>query len=213
MKGLSPLVGSRYSTAREMAVELEKSLGSASQRVVGEWVLGLAGEALEKRVELLQEIEVTKIRSMAPPPMEPNVSQRPGGLEEYAIGVSQRVPAPRRWGKLALLAGTAMVATAGAVALVVVVKSHTAPRSAGALVSPQASEPPSSLKDSPVALVPPSAAAPASSAGSRAGAGSPDAGGLAATPLAPTRTVPPSGRPRPRAPTTGNARTYRPTEL
>jgi serine/threonine-protein kinase len=47
----------RFSTAREMAVALEKSGTRASHREVGEWVAKIARESLERRGALISKIE------------------------------------------------------------------------------------------------------------------------------------------------------------
>jgi serine/threonine-protein kinase len=65
-RGLSPNPVDRYETADEMAAELENMLSSASQRAVGEWVTKLAHEALDRRSDLLQQIEVSNINSKPP---------------------------------------------------------------------------------------------------------------------------------------------------
>jgi serine/threonine-protein kinase len=66
MKALHPDVAFRYQTALEMALDIENELMPASQRVVGEWVRVLAGPALERRAELLHQIEISRIHSVPP---------------------------------------------------------------------------------------------------------------------------------------------------
>jgi eukaryotic-like serine/threonine-protein kinase len=50
-------VSSRFATAREMAVALEKCGPRASQREVGAWVAKVAGDSLERRSVLIAKIE------------------------------------------------------------------------------------------------------------------------------------------------------------
>jgi serine/threonine-protein kinase len=72
MKGLRPDPETRYATATEMALELERELTIASPRVIGEWVTTFAGATLEQRAELIHEIETSSIspivRHTEPPP-------------------------------------------------------------------------------------------------------------------------------------------------
>jgi serine/threonine-protein kinase len=57
LRGLEPDATSRYQTALEMAVELEKCAGVASAAEVGEWVASLAHDELTQRAEQIAEIE------------------------------------------------------------------------------------------------------------------------------------------------------------
>ena len=61
MRGLRASVAERYPTALEMAIDLERAVRPASQRVVGEWVRSLASETLNCRAELIQQIETSDI--------------------------------------------------------------------------------------------------------------------------------------------------------
>jgi serine/threonine-protein kinase len=51
----------RYSTALEFAIEIERAVSLASQRVVGDWVRQLAADALDKREDLIHAIEVSNV--------------------------------------------------------------------------------------------------------------------------------------------------------
>jgi eukaryotic-like serine/threonine-protein kinase len=66
LRALSASPLDRYETADDMAAEIESMLSPASQRTVGEWVTKLASEALERRADLLQQIEVSNINSTPP---------------------------------------------------------------------------------------------------------------------------------------------------
>lgn len=57
MKGLDREASNRWSSAREMAVALEKLLSPAAPRDIGEWVEQTGGEALAWRLDLVQRIE------------------------------------------------------------------------------------------------------------------------------------------------------------
>ncbi len=64
MKGLQPDPARRYATALEMAVELENCFAPASPRIVGQWVADVAAELLERRAELMQQVEISEIESI-----------------------------------------------------------------------------------------------------------------------------------------------------
>jgi serine/threonine-protein kinase len=51
----------RFATAREFARELERSTELVSSRQIGDWVTGLCGEALNRRLERLRAIEATPL--------------------------------------------------------------------------------------------------------------------------------------------------------
>jgi len=106
MKALHPDVESRYPTALEMAVEVETHLAPASQRVVGEWVAGLAGEVLEHRAGLLQQIEISHIHSIAPMSATDDDDERTlqvplsddgEALRAFGSPKAESAPSTRRW--------------------------------------------------------------------------------------------------------------------
>ena len=66
MKGLDRDATKRWSSAREMAVELEKVLAPTPGREIGAWVKVTAGDALEWRSELVHRIESETSPSLAP---------------------------------------------------------------------------------------------------------------------------------------------------
>jgi serine/threonine protein kinase len=101
MKGLRPDPETRYASATEMALELERELTIASPRVVGEWVTTLAGATLEQRAQLIHEIETSSIspilRQSVPPPervsiARPTVPIMPRDAPEQSSG---QHPIPR----------------------------------------------------------------------------------------------------------------------
>jgi len=66
MKGLHTDPARRYATADEMAVELENCFSPASPRIVGQWVGEVAAELLERRAELMQQVEISEIETITP---------------------------------------------------------------------------------------------------------------------------------------------------
>ncbi len=67
MKGLDREAENRWSSAREMAVALEKVLAPAPPRDIGEWVRETAGDLLAWRIELVHRIESETSTSIPPP--------------------------------------------------------------------------------------------------------------------------------------------------
>jgi serine/threonine-protein kinase len=57
-RGLAIDPEQRYSTAREFAIELERAVGLASPREVGEWVHRVAKDVLESRAALVRQTEL-----------------------------------------------------------------------------------------------------------------------------------------------------------
>jgi serine/threonine protein kinase len=73
MRGLERDPARRYSTAREMALDLERCAGVVSPSEVGTWVERWAGPALSKRAALIAEIEGTRVT----PPAEGTTTSDP----------------------------------------------------------------------------------------------------------------------------------------
>ena len=59
LRGLAPLATDRFATAREMLSALERCGPSASSATVGEWVEAMAHDVLEKRAQMIAEMETT----------------------------------------------------------------------------------------------------------------------------------------------------------
>jgi serine/threonine-protein kinase len=76
MRGLDREASQRWSSAREMAVELERVVPPAPPREIGEWVRATAGEALAWRLDLVHRIESESSTSLPPP--EPHSMAPPG---------------------------------------------------------------------------------------------------------------------------------------
>jgi hypothetical protein len=87
MRGLERDLGRRYSTAREMALDLERCAGIVSPSEVGTWVERWAGPALSKRAALIAEIEGTEAAQAA----EPTTIPAPG-TTDVSIDVPLKVP-------------------------------------------------------------------------------------------------------------------------
>lgn len=63
LRGLARDPEMRFSTAREMALALEQTIGLASPSEVGEWVEMIAGEELRRRAQTIAEIEISSINA------------------------------------------------------------------------------------------------------------------------------------------------------
>jgi serine/threonine-protein kinase len=57
MRGLAREREQRYATAREMALELERKIGIATQSEVSDWLQHIAGDALEQRASQLRRLQ------------------------------------------------------------------------------------------------------------------------------------------------------------
>jgi len=144
MRGIDRDPAKRYSTAREMALDLERCAGVASTSEVGEWVESLAGTELSKRAAFMAAIEGS---SPTPRPSErvripvsssttsdmptnpaigaPKVSLKEADLRSDIshVAVAPTLPGrPRPWGRIALAASS--VALVGAVLVAVIAAGH-----------------------------------------------------------------------------------------
>ena len=91
MKGLEREAEKRWSSAREMAAELEKVLAPAPAREIGEWVVEAAGEALDWRQELVHRIE-SETSSSIPPPLRRNSPSAPLEVSSGVVDVPDDEP-------------------------------------------------------------------------------------------------------------------------
>jgi serine/threonine-protein kinase len=124
LRGLALAPEERYASAREMAAELERSVGIASQSIVGEWVASLAGAVLADRDALVAGIESASLDEPARPPETPTRIDTPSAPRIAATPVPTSQPTifaaqapaaapPRRsLGPLALLGALALLAAA-----------------------------------------------------------------------------------------------------
>lgn len=92
MKGLEREIRDRWSSAREMAVLLEKVLPPAPAREVAEWVERVGGDRLRYRAEVVSEIESQSIDNIpipetarGPKPTLPNATAELQALNENAL--------------------------------------------------------------------------------------------------------------------------------
>jgi serine/threonine-protein kinase len=80
MRGLAREPRYRFATAREMAMAIESVLAPATTREVGDWVVQIAGETLDRRAEKLAEIESVSTlipREIAPAAAIPRAASAP----------------------------------------------------------------------------------------------------------------------------------------
>jgi serine/threonine protein kinase len=208
MKGLHPDPEQRYKTALEMAIDIERELPLASQRLVGDWVQSLVAPVLEHRANLIHQIEISTIaplRGSMPPP-QPLASLSP--LSEYALGYTQPgVPdtKSRRWPRAAagVVLALALVGLGVTLRRSVEVSAPVVAATSLPLAPPLAPPPPPALSAVPAAgsTAAPAAPNPPSSAVSPAAEPnpSPSAPGEGVAPIeAPAATA--SALPRPSVP-------------
>ena len=69
LRGLAREPGMRFTTAREMALAIEQTIGLASPSEVGEWVEMVAGDELHRRAQTIAAIEVASLN----PPTDPRI--------------------------------------------------------------------------------------------------------------------------------------------
>jgi eukaryotic-like serine/threonine-protein kinase len=63
LRGLARAPEMRFTTAREMALAIEQTIGLASPSEVGEWVELVGGEELHRRAQTIAEIEVASLNA------------------------------------------------------------------------------------------------------------------------------------------------------
>ncbi len=91
MRALAPDPRLRHASARELALELERTIGIASPSQVSEWVERLAKEVLDARANLVSAMELaanelSAVESRPPPGSEPGVpGQIPVHLDDGAV--------------------------------------------------------------------------------------------------------------------------------
>ncbi len=131
----------RYGSALEFAIDIEREVPLASQRVVGEWVQSRAGKELERRASLLHQIETSTIG-----PISSRAELMPHGTfggspsEQMSAVTSQSVPeARRRFGSSTILAAVGLAAALGAVLTFFAQRQHAdEPREPAAVVQQSA---------------------------------------------------------------------------
>jgi eukaryotic-like serine/threonine-protein kinase len=185
MRGLSLDPEARHSTARGMALELERIVRPATASEVGSWVAGVAGEVLEDRARRLSEIESKSgVRSVSQRVLDERPSSAPADTQVSSISVTRPSEVgSRRPRRLALWAGGAgAVVIATLLALSSLSRSPrmeeaTAP-AAPALpeAAPAPAAPAASVPAAPSASAPASVARPRSRAPARAPTKAPSKG-------------------------------------
>ncbi len=144
MRGLARDPAQRFTTAREMALALERAFGVVAPSEIGEWVEAIAGAELTKRAATVAEIESSSVtavsdgkwtdpRRRGPQHDEPHESRHPrpglprgmhdGGSQVSSISVSrngrsEREPDERRHRLSLVILVTAVVALATALGVV-----------------------------------------------------------------------------------------------
>jgi serine/threonine-protein kinase len=117
LRGLARDPEMRYTSAREMALAIEQTIGLASPSEVGEWVELVCGDELSRRAQTISAIEVSalnqsseaKIGLQKSPPVEPHSQVSSISVSRPAVSV---VPPKRSSPKLMLFL-FAMLAVAG----------------------------------------------------------------------------------------------------
>jgi serine/threonine-protein kinase len=108
MKGLERDPSRRYGTAREMALELERCVGTAPASEVGAWVESLAHTELAERAAQVHAIESASSPTLSSPllPAAPEPAEMRSDVSSIAVAPLTMRPARRPREKLAVLAGT-----------------------------------------------------------------------------------------------------------
>jgi serine/threonine-protein kinase len=68
LKGLARDPVNRFTTAREMALAIEQTIGLASPSAVGEWVESVSGDELQRRAQTIAAIEVASLNTATATP-------------------------------------------------------------------------------------------------------------------------------------------------
>ena len=137
MKGLRAIPAERYGTALEMAEAIERTIPPASQRVVGEWVARTGAEALRRRAELVEQVELADV-SWSPPSPGSSGAASPGPTFPALPGESQgglslyiaEKAAPPIWRDRRAIATGAIAASILAGILVIARGAHLPPPTA-----------------------------------------------------------------------------------
>jgi serine/threonine-protein kinase len=94
-RGLALDMSQRYASALDFAIDIERALALAPQRVVGAWVQERAGHALEARAELIRQIETSSV-GLVPAGLATE-GTHPSGTEMLGAVRSQYAAEPRKW--------------------------------------------------------------------------------------------------------------------
>ena len=118
MRGLARDPAQRFTTARDMALAIEQTIGLASPYEVGEWVESFAADEIARRARSIAEIESASINAsaprigLAPQPAEPPHSQV-SSISVSRPAISTRAPPKSHRGARVFLLMAALLAMAG----------------------------------------------------------------------------------------------------
>lgn len=132
LRGLSREPTERFTTAREMALAIEQTVGLASPSEVGEWVEAVAGDELQRRAQTIAEIEVAalhpgsepKIGLSKAPTSEPHSQVSSISVSRPAISLT---PPRRSGGPKLMVALFALLALVGGSLGVIAMRDVLAP--------------------------------------------------------------------------------------
>ncbi len=137
MRGLSRDPTQRFTTAREMAVAIEQTLGLASPSAVGEWVEAAGGWEIGRRAQTIAEIESASLSGVPQSYTAQHVPAEPPHSQVSSISVSRpavslAAPPAKAGGAKVAVAVASLLATAALVAFAVVMPSLVRKPSAAA---------------------------------------------------------------------------------
>ena len=118
MRGLARDPAQRFTTARDMALAIEQTIGLASPYEVGEWVETVAADEIARRARSIAEIESASVNAsaprigLAPQPAEPPHSQV-SSISVSRPAISTHAPPKSRRGARTFLVLAALLAMAG----------------------------------------------------------------------------------------------------
>lgn len=120
LRGLARAPSERYATAREMALDLEQTMGVASPWEVAAWVDAVAGDELRRRAEKLADMELSSTGSSDVVVPVDVTSELPTAISTISVScLSVPVPSRARRGAwaFALAAGALVAASSAGAAL------------------------------------------------------------------------------------------------
>jgi len=118
LRGLARDPEMRYTTAREMALAIEQTIGLASPSEVGEWVEMVCGDELLRRAQTISAIEVSALNQTSEPPriglQKPPISEPHSQVSSISVSrpAVSMVP-PKRHSPKLMVAIFGMLAVVG----------------------------------------------------------------------------------------------------
>jgi eukaryotic-like serine/threonine-protein kinase len=177
IKGLSPNPASRFATARDLAIALERAMPPAIPRQVGDWVESLATDILKWRADQIKEVESVSasnpqpqgglmpsgVDPTAPPPHREEASWGTGRSQIASVRPDAK-QSDRTWKWIVLgLGGVGLTLLAIAIVMMAMLLRSRGPDQASAAPVPTVAavpqSPRASASDAPAASVAPSASA------------------------------------------------------